>query len=80
MVMWGRSVHLTTLFFLGKLEQVLRTHTFACNFLNESTTLLERIQIGGIPERIFLRKNSQHAEIIYHKRNKIYPINFQDFR
>ena len=29
-VMSGQSVHLTTILFLGKLEQVLRAHTFAC--------------------------------------------------
>ena len=34
MVMGGRSVHLTTLFFLGKLEQAVNqyfVHTFTCN-------------------------------------------------
>ena len=35
MVMWGRSVHITTLFFLGKLEQAVSSKRLNVQTLND---------------------------------------------
>ena len=50
-VMPRQSVHLNTILFLGKLEQVFHAHTFACIIL--TTTLLDRINAGEWPEKLF---------------------------
>ena len=65
MVMAGRSVHLTTLFFLGKLEQAVNqylVHILSLAVLTTSTEIiLGTRKCGPCQERVFIYFKLQEA-------------------